>query len=100
MKVVLHPAALQELRRACEWYGANSARLVALVDAKLGEIAANPESFPRDSKRSWARRARILNWPYTLIFVVDEAAGVVVLAVAHGRRRTGYWARRRSRTHG
>jgi len=97
MKVVLHPAALAELRRACEWYGARAPSLVALVDAKLGEIAANPESFPRDPKRSWARRARILKWPYTLVFVVDEAVGVVVLAVAHGRRRTGYWARRRPR---
>ena len=99
MKVALHEAALRELHEARAWYEARGApaegaRLMALVDQKIGEIGRAPESFPRDPERPWARRARVLGWPHTLVFVVHEGEAVVVLAIAHGRRRPGYWARR------
>jgi plasmid stabilization system protein ParE len=97
--VVFHIGALRALRGAREWYASKGvaeqgARLVRLVDARVRDIAEHPESFPRDSKRSWARRARILGWPYTLIFV-QHASTVIVLALAHGKRRPRYWARRK-----
>lgn len=101
MKVVFHVEALHELHDARVWYAERGApeqglRLLRAVDAKVEEIAGAPESFPRDPMRSWARRARILRWPYTLIFFVREVDSVVVvLAVAHGKRRARYWARRR-----
>ena len=101
MRVVLHVEALRELREARDWYSKRGAaeqglRLVRLVDEALAEIGRAPESFPREPKRSWARRARILNWPYTVVFAAHEKA-VVVLALAHGKRRPGYWAKRRLR---
>jgi plasmid stabilization system protein ParE len=102
MKVLFHPEALRELREVFEWYtkrGASgaAARLVRLVDARIEEIARTPESFPKDPERSWARRARILGWPYALVFTIHDEREVVVLAVAHGRRRPGFWAKRRRR---
>jgi hypothetical protein len=62
MKVVVHAEALRELREALEWYTEHAAadrgvRLVRAVDARIAEIARAPESFPRDPKRWWARRA-------------------------------------------
>jgi toxin ParE1/3/4 len=98
MKVVLHEAALRELHEAVAWYAdrgvpAEGARLMALVDQQIAEIGRAPESFPRDPQRPWARRARILGWPHTLVFVVHEGDAIVILALAHGRRRPGYWAR-------
>jgi toxin ParE1/3/4 len=101
MNVVLHVDALRELREAVEWYAAKGAAergltLVRLVDLRLQEIAKAPESFPRDAQRSWARRARVLRWPYTLVFTVHDQT-IVLLAVAHGKRPPGYWAARRPR---
>jgi len=102
MKVVFHVDALRELREARDWYTsqgvpAKGLELVRLVDEKVAEIGRAPESFPRDPKRSWARRARILRWPFALIFAVHDRDYVVLLAVAHGKRRPGYWAKRRQR---
>ena len=98
-RVVLHVEALRELRAARDWYAekglsAQAERLLRDVDARLEQIAEHPESFPRDPLRAWARRARLLAWPYTLIFTVHEETAIV-LAVAHGKRRPAYWARRR-----
>jgi plasmid stabilization system protein ParE len=102
MKIVIHEDALRELREANEWYAsqgvpAKGDELMRLVDEQIAEVARAPESFPRDPKRSWARRARILRWPFSLVFTISGADTIVVLAVAHGKRRAGYWARRRVR---
>ena len=99
--VILHVEALRELRAARDWYANNASaaqaeRLLRDVDARLQQIAERPESFPRDALRPWARRARLIDWPYTPIFTVHEATAIV-LAVAHGRRRPAYWAGRRRR---
>src|SRR5713101_3470237 len=100
--LIFHPGAADEAEEIRDWYALQGAphksdELEALMDAKLIEIAQAPESFPRDPKRSWARRARLLDWPYTLIYMVTKSDTVAVLAIAHGKRRPGYWARRRVR---
>jgi hypothetical protein len=101
MNVVFHVDALRELREAVEWDAAKGAAergltLVRLVDLRLQEIGKVPESFPRDARRPWARRARVLRWPYTLVFTVHDQT-IVLLAVARATRHPGYWARRRPR---
>ena len=103
MKLVIHEDAVRELREANEWYAsqgvpAKGRELVRLVDERIAEVARAPESFPRDPKRSWARRARILRWPFSLVFTMGDADTIIVLAVAHGKRRPGYWTRRRLRS--
>jgi hypothetical protein len=42
-------------RRCCANFG-----LLRDVDARSHEIAEHPDSFPRDPRRPWARRARLL----------------------------------------
>jgi plasmid stabilization system protein ParE len=103
MNVVIHEDALRELREANEWYEdqgvpGKGRELVRLVDERIAEVARAPESFPHDPKRSWARRARILRWPFSLVFTMSDSETVVVLAIAHGKRRPGYWAKRRRPT--
>src|SRR5882672_5324517 len=98
MNDVFHVDALRELREARDWYTGQGAPAKGLELVKLvAEIGHAPESFPRDPKRSWARRARILRWPFALVFAVLDQNTVVLLAVAHGKRRPGYWTKRRQR---
>jgi hypothetical protein len=100
MKIVFHIAALKEFRDERRYYNARAPglgdRLIAIVDGTLGEIARAPHSFPRDRKHPRARRARLSGkFPHALIFKVIEADDVVVLvALEHGRRKPGAWAKR------
>lgn len=98
MKVVYTLEVVCELRAARQWYNRRAPgtgeRLVDLVDEKIGEIARSPMSFPTDRQDPIARRARVRKSPYTLIFMIQENAVVVLLALAHGRRKPGYWKKR------
>jgi plasmid stabilization system protein ParE len=102
MRVVFHIEALREIREARVWYNRRAPgvgdRFRDLVDAKIQAVARAPESFPVDPKRAWARRARIsFKFPYSIVFMIHHEGVVVVLALAHGKRRAGYWAKRAPR---
>ncbi len=98
MKVVYTLEVLQELREARQWYNRRAPgtgeRLVDLVDEKIGEIARAPASFPRDRQDPIVRRARVTKYPYTLLFMIDGDIAVILLALAHGKRKPGYWRKR------
>ncbi|MGH7323117.1 MAG: type II toxin-antitoxin system RelE/ParE family toxin [Candidatus Rokuibacteriota bacterium] len=93
--VRFHPAAAQEVESTYEWYAARDLsaahgfreELRQAVDA----VAARPRTWPRYSNR--ARRYVFPRYPFSLVYVLrgDE---VEVVAVAHGRRRPGYWRSR------
>jgi toxin ParE1/3/4 len=68
------------------------ARYLAEVEGALQFVSGAPHRFPIERAPN-IRRFRIKRFPYTLIF--READGIVqVLAVAHHRRRPGYWVSR------
>lgn len=99
MKIVYTAEVVRELRAARQWYNRRAPgvgdRLLDLVDERIGEMARAPASFPRDRQDPIVRRARVAKYPYTLIFMIIEDAGVVVLlALAHGKRKPGYWKKR------
>jgi plasmid stabilization system protein ParE len=54
-------------------------------------ILAGPDRWPLISKR--ARRFVLRKYPYVLIYRIADR-GVEIVAVAHRRRRPGYWSRR------
>ena len=101
MRLELHPEARAELRRAALWYEERRSGLgddfVAEVSAAFDRIADVPESYP-----SWPlaratgpmiRKAPIHRFPYVIAFERDEQH-VLVLAVAHAKRRPLYWLTR------
>jgi len=90
--LVVGPIAEREIVVCARWYEAREAGLgQAFIDEvlrALDAVEAEPESFP--FLRDPYRRKLLDRFPYAVIYKVT-ARRVYVRAVAHGRRRPGYW---------
>jgi plasmid stabilization system protein ParE len=90
-----HPRALQEAENAVAWYAERSMRaaerFVEEVEAAVAAIRETPERWSRFDGE--ARRMLLRRYPYIVIYRVLTDR-IQVLAVAHGRRRPGYWHER------
>ena len=101
MRLELHPEAQAELRSAALWYDERRPGLgeefIAEVSATLDRIGDAPESYPPWPGTRVAdpliRKATIQRFPYVIAFGEHEQH-VLVLAVAHAKRRPLYWLRR------
>ena len=88
----IHPAALAELKAAVIWYqernqtAANN--FVSEVDRVLELVIAAPARWPKG--KHGTRKLVLQRYPFAVIYREKETL-VQVLAVAHGRRRPGYW---------
>jgi len=97
--VRLARAALDELAAAEDWYEKNAGLgtdLVHAVRAAAHQIAERPASFPLAhgvNPSAGVRRCSVDRFPYALFFVELDAE-FRVIAVAHVRRKPGYWRRR------
>lgn len=88
-----HPEASAEYRAAVAWYRERSRdaarRLAEAVNAGLRSIRERPRAWP--VWRGGPVRRRVLQGvPYSLFFEVNTDE-VVIFAVAHHSRRSGYW---------
>jgi|SRR5581483_3186257 len=93
MALIFHRLAAQELVEAHAWYEVRS-RIAAdgfltAVSAALEEIQSHPHSWPifRGPFR-WIKTQR---YPYLLCYEVLDDGDIRIMAVAHARRRPGYW---------
>lgn len=101
MRLELHPEALAELRSAALWYDeqrpGSGDEFIAEISAALQRIGDAPESFPQwPGTRAGdpvARRATLQRLPYVIAFEM-HARHVLVLAIAHAKRRPLYWLTR------
>lgn len=100
MKVRYHRQAHEELDAAAEWYEARRPGLgldfIKEVTRALAVIREHPErwpAWPGIKARLPIRRFVLQRFPYALPYLVHERT-VIVLAIAHGRRRPGYWRSR------
>ncbi len=96
MNVRFHRLADRESREARRWYerrrGGLGDEFVTELERAVARIVAAPERGRLFGGRY--RRVRLRRFPYRLIYEIIDAATVQVLAVAHDRRRPGYWSRR------
>jgi plasmid stabilization system protein ParE len=102
VRVRLHPGAADDLAAAGDWYEAQVPGLgldhLEEVQRALDAICERPASWPPwhgVGAEVGVRRFLLARFPFAVAYVVD-AGEVVVLAVAHVRRRPGYWL---GRTH-
>ena len=97
MKRVIVPAALAELHDAAAFYAARAN--VELGLAFLAEFERGVSAIMADPKvgavfRGTRRRYLLRRFPYSIIYQVS-AEELRVIAVAHQRRRPGYWVGRK-----
>lgn len=87
--------ALEEAEAAARWYAERSAAAAAAFSDEIDEaesaIARLPDAWPRFDHNT--RRYLLRRFPFSVIYRV-ESRRVLILAVAHGRRRPGYWRSR------
>jgi plasmid stabilization system protein ParE len=90
--VELAPAARRELLDARAFYAAVTPalgkRFESSIDAALQRIVASPTTWPQVSPR--LRRYVVSEFPYSVLYHFAHAR-VLVVAIAHQRRRFGYW---------
>ncbi len=96
MEVRFHRLAAREFREAQKWYESRrtglSGDFVTEVDRALERITSHPERWP--IYRNRFRRVRLGRFPYSIFYSLEKADLILVLAVAHVRRRPDYWLRR------
>ncbi len=98
MNLRFHADASAELDAAAVWYeqeepGLGTAFLAELSLAAVA-IAEAPLTWPVVSKRRQIRRFLLTRFPFAVLFLVLSDS-VVVLAIAHTKRKPFYWRARR-----
>jgi len=95
-KYGFHPEAKVELLAAARHYKAEPALAARRFRSEVGKairfILAHPEASPRVG-RDGARRKILSRFPYDLIYL-PESDRIHIVAVAHQKRRPGYWTSR------
>ena len=95
-QVEIHPDALIEAEAAVAWYAERSSRAPAAfieeIDSAIQSILNTPKRWP--IFESDFRRVPLFRFPYSIVYREKSDDLVQILAVAHGRRRPGYWKMR------
>jgi plasmid stabilization system protein ParE len=87
--------AINEARAARNWYARRSVavaeRFMAELDRAIEKISEKPDSWPKYLLGT--RCFRLRRFPFLLVYW-QTGSSVLILAVAHGKRRPGYWRKR------
>jgi plasmid stabilization system protein ParE len=95
LRVSLLPPARQELDEAFEWYESQAAGLgygfLDEFDRAARLVATFPELYQQINPG--IRRCLLNRFPYGLVYGLDDGV-IVIVAVAHVKRRPRYWSDR------
>jgi toxin ParE2 len=87
--------ALEEAEAAARWYAARSSAAAvgfsAEIDAAVTSIERLPHAWPPYEQGT--RRYLLRRYPFSVIYRVENQR-ILIVAVAHGHRRPGYWMSR------
>lgn len=90
------PAAAREFaadyRFYRKQYPGRGDRFVDAVEQALARVVRSPLTFPVLHEPD-IRSAKVFRFPYRVVYIVI-GEDIDVLAVAHAKRRPGYWRRR------
>jgi plasmid stabilization system protein ParE len=95
VQIRFHPAAAAEIEAAAQWYAERSpiaaAAFAAEVDTCVERVREAPERWPRYVHGT--RRYLFPHFPFSLVYRVRHGE-LEIVAVAHHKRRPGYWRSR------
>ena len=95
MRVSFHPAADAEVERAQSWYEERSvfaaAGLLQELTRAVQRIRVAPERYPTADHGT--RRIVLDRYPFSAFYIVRDGE-IFIVAVAHHKRRPGYWSDR------
>ncbi|WP_434041654.1 MULTISPECIES: type II toxin-antitoxin system RelE/ParE family toxin [Sorangium] len=84
-----------EAEEAASWYAERDPRVAARfaeeIETALNRIADTPDRWP--SYRHGTRRVRLTRFPYLVVYR-EEPERILVVAIAHAKRKPGYWRSR------
>ncbi len=92
MPVELHPDAVTELDSSAVWYAERSPsasrNFLVAIDVAIATIVSDPNRFAYIDNRHQA--CAVKKFPFQVVF--RQATGSIqVIAIAHAKRRPGYW---------
>jgi plasmid stabilization system protein ParE len=94
-QVDVHPEAVAEAQAAAQWYRERSAlaahAFLAELDRAIKKISEDPAIWPRCV--GGTQRFLLKRFPFSVVYR-QVSNRVEVVAIAHGRRKPGYWKRR------
>jgi toxin ParE1/3/4 len=90
-----HPEARKEFREAILWYRARNPNAAIefriAVSSSVSQVAEAPRRWP--NYLHGTRRFVLDRFPFSIIYL-DSAEFVSIVAVAHSKRKPGYWKHR------
>jgi plasmid stabilization system protein ParE len=96
MPVELLPAARVDYDESFDWYAGRSPAAARhfsrSVDEALRAIGENPEMFAAVDPVH--RACLVKQFPYSIVYRI-EPERIVVMAIAHAKRRPGFWRGRK-----
>jgi plasmid stabilization system protein ParE len=101
--VWVEPEAEDELAAAVAWYDTQGPGLGDALVAEVDAVLASLRELPAPDvtvlmvRKPRARRILLSRFPYSVVFL-RRGEEIHVVAIAHHKRKPGYWRRRPSRT--
>ena len=97
MRHQFHPEALLEFEDAVQFYQERGRtlgqRFAMEIRATIAKIVATPDRWRVVEQDVRICRARV--FPYAVLYTI-ESDFILIVAVAHAKRRPGYWRHRRT----
>lgn len=94
-QIRLRSEAQLEIQEAFEHYRRDSPRLadrfLSDIASSLRKIRSNPKLYPPYTKST--RRRVLGSFPYSVVYQEKDEI-ILIIAVAHAKRRESYWAER------
>jgi plasmid stabilization system protein ParE len=95
-RIKIDSAARDEFDEAFAWYAKRSTGaaigFAAEIDSAIEKLAADPGRFPKTFAD--CQVCMVQRYPYCVIYYHDGDE-IVVVAIAHAKRRPGYWRHRK-----
>jgi plasmid stabilization system protein ParE len=96
VRLEFHPEATAELEQSAQWYAERSLTaaegFVAAVETAIRNIVDTPNRFLKIGHD--CRACSLVGYPFQVVFR-RVSPRIQIVAVAHAKRRPGYWKNRR-----